>query len=145
MTIQVSCLTPEDELAEAIDLMKENKFRHIPIIDELGKLQGIVSDRDVLRHLHYAGKRPMGQQENFREHLFRVEPDFVNLKLPLERVMTHKIIHIPPGSSTYSAADTLYKSRISCLPVIDEYNNLLGIVTLTDLMSALLAIYGEKA
>ena len=145
MTIQVNCLTPQDDLAEAINLMQDNKFRHVPIIDEHGKLRGIISDRDVLRHLHYAGKRPVGRQGEFRDHLFRVNPDFINLKLPLERIMTHKVTHIPPGSSTCSAAETLRNSRVSCLPVVDKQNNLLGIVTMTDLMSALLAFYGDNA
>ena len=145
MTRPVISLTPQDDLAEAINLMQDNKFRHIPIIDEYGKLQGIISDRDILRHLHYAGKRPMAQQKKFREHLFRVDPQFVNLKLPLERIMTRKVTHIPPDNSTCDAAGTLRKLRVSCLPVVDEQNNLLGIVTMTDLMSALLAVYGEKA
>ena len=141
MTIQVISLTPQDDLAEAINLMQDNKFRHIPIIDEQGKLQGIISDRDVLRHLHYAGKRPMARQKKFRDHLFRVNPQFVNLKLPLERIMTQKVTHISPDSCTYSAAETLRKSKVSCLPVADDQNILLGIVTMTDLMSALLAVY----
>ena len=144
MTRPVISLTPQDDLAEAINLMQDNKFRHIPIIDEYGKLQGIISDRDILRHLHYAGKRPMGRQMKFREHLFRVDPEFVNLKLPLERIMTRKVTHILPDNSTCDAAETLRNLRVSCLPVVDEQNNLLGIVTVTDLMSVLLAVYGEK-
>ena len=52
---------------------------------------------------------------------------------------------LPPDSSTYSAAEILRKLRVSCLPVVDEQNTLLGIVTMTDLMSALLAVYGERA
>jgi len=141
MTRQVFSLSPQHDLAEAINLMQENKFRHIPIIDENGKLQGIISDRDILRHLHYAGKRPMGRQKKFRDHLFKVDPKFVNLKMPLERIMTQKLTHISPDSSTYSAAETLRKSKVSCLPVADDQNNLLGIVTMTDLMSALLDAY----
>jgi len=144
MTIEVNCLTPQDNLSAAMNLMQENKIRHIPILDEPGKLQGIVSDRDILRHLHYTGKRPTGQQSKFRDHLFRVNPDFVNLRLPLEQIMTHKVTHISPDKSTYSIVEILRKLKVSCLPVVDEQNNLLGIVTMTDLMYALLGVYGER-
>jgi acetoin utilization protein AcuB len=141
MTIQVISLSPQHDLAEAINLMQDNKFRHIPIIDENGKLQGIISDRDILRHLHYAGKRPMGRQKKFRDHLFRVNQKFLNIEMPLDRIMTQKVTHISPASSTYSAAETLRKTKVSCLPVADDQNNLLGIVTMTDLMAALLNVY----
>jgi CBS domain-containing protein len=145
MTKQVISLLPQDDLATAIDLMQEHKFRHIPIINEDGKLRGIVSDRDVLRQLHYAGKRPMGKESKFRDHLFRADPNFINLERPLIRMMTRTVTHVLPGMSVCDAAKILYELRLSCLPVLDEQKNLLGILTMTDLMSALLAIYGNKA
>ena len=141
MTEHVITLSPQDELFRAIDIMQENEFRHIPITDEQGGLKGIISDRDVLRHLHYAGRRPLWPQKKFRDHLFRADPDFVNLWMPLETVMTTKVNHVPPETDTYTAAKKLRKSKISCLPVVDGQNDLMGIVTVTDLMSTLLTLY----
>jgi len=143
MTEQVITLSPQDELFRAIDIMQENEFRHIPIIDEQGKLQGIISDRDVLRHLHYAGRRPLQPPKKFRDHLFKADPDFVNLWIPLETIMTAKVTHVPPEAATYTVAEKLRKSKVSCLPVADDQNNLMGIVTTTNLMSTLLTIYGR--
>lgn len=61
--------------------------------------------------------------------------------------MMRKVLHISPGCSVCEAAEILYKKKISCLPVIDEQEKLRGIVTVTDLMRALLAAYepAEKA
>ena len=143
MTDQVIFLTPQDDLSRAIDIMQEGEFRHIPITDEQGKLQGIISDRDILRQLHYAGRRPLQRQKKFREHLFRADRDFANLKMPLETIMTAKVTHVPPDTSAYTAAEKLLRSKLSCLPVVDDQNNLMGIVTTADLMSTLLTVYGQ--
>lgn len=141
MTEQVIQLTPQDNLAKAMQLMQEREFRHVPVTDEQGKLQGIVSDRDILRHLHFAGKRPLSKPEKFRAHLFRVDPKFVNLELPLERIMTRKVTHVLPSCTVFNAAEILRKTKVSCLPVLDEQGKLRGIVTTTDLMRPLLAVY----
>ena len=147
MTEQVICMEPQDSLAKAIEVMQTEKFRHVPIIDEQGKFVGLVSDRDILRNLPFAGKRPLLPAKKFREHLFATDSWTENLQQPLESVMAQKVLHILPGCSVCKAADTLYSKKISCLPVVDKQEKLLGIVTVTDLMRALLWAYepAEKA
>jgi len=147
MTEEVICLEPQDDLARAIEVMQTEKFRHVPIIDEQGKFAGLVSDRDILRNLPYAGKRTPLPPKRFREHLFATESWTKSLLLPLESVMAQKVLHISPGCSVCKAADTLYRKKISCLPVVDKREKLLGMVSVTDLMRALLCVYepAEKA
>ena len=142
MTKDVISLEIQDDLAAAIEIMQKHNFRHIPITNEDGKLRGIVSDRDILRHLHYTGKRPTGKQKIFREHLFKADPDFINLTMLLIRIMVRKVTHVLPGTSICQAAKTMRESKVSCLPVLDEQGKLLGILTTMDLISELFAIYG---
>ena len=141
MTEEVVCLTPQDDLAKALEVMQEGTFRHIPIVDEEGKLVGVVSDRDVLRHLPFARGRRRREGEGFRSSLFAVDPDDRRLKLPLEQIMTEKVVRVSRSCSICDAARTLHRMRASCLPVVDEEENIRGIVTVTDLMRALLAAY----
>ena len=147
MTEQVICLEPQDNLARAIEVMQTEKVRHVPIIDEQGKFVGLVSDRDILRNLPYAGKRAPLPPKIFREHLFATESWTKSLVLPLESVMAQKVLHISPKCSVCKAADTLYREKISCLPVVDKREKLLGMVSVTDLMRTLLCAYepSEKA
>jgi CBS domain-containing protein len=147
MTEQVICLEPQDNLARAIEVMQTEKFRHVPIIDEQGKFVGLVSDRDILRNLPFAGRRPPLMPKSFREHLFATNSRTKSLLLPLESVMAQRVLHILPGCSVCKAAETLYRKKISCLPVVDKREKLRGIVTVTDLMRALLWAYepAEKA
>jgi CBS domain-containing membrane protein len=147
MTEQVISLEPQDDLARAIEVMQDEEIRHIPIMDEQEKFVGLVSDRDILRNLPYAGRRPPSPPKRFREHLFATNTWTKCLLLPLESIMVRKVLHISPGCSVCEAAQILYKKKISCLPVIDEQEKLRGIVTVTDLMRALLTAYepAEKA
>ncbi|MCH7559161.1 MAG: CBS domain-containing protein [Planctomycetes bacterium] len=147
MTEQVICLEPQDDLARAIEVMQTKKFRHVPIIDEQGKFVGLVSDRDILRNLPYAGRRPPLPPKKFREHLFATDSWTENLQQPLDSIMVRKVSHISPRCSVCKAVDTMYRKKISCLPVVDKREKLLGIVTVTDLMRVLLSAYepAEKA
>jgi len=147
MTKQVICLEPQDNLARAIDILHTEEFRHIPIMDEQAKFVGLVSDRDILRNLPFAGRRPLSPPKRFREHLFATDSWTKSLQLPLESIMVRKVLHILPGCSVCEAAEILYRKKINCLPVVDEHEKIRGIVTVTDLMRALLAVYEptEKA
>jgi acetoin utilization protein AcuB len=135
------CLEPQDNIAKAIEVMQKAEIRHLLIKDEQGKFLGLISDRDILRRLPYAGRRPLAPPTRFREHLFAVKSWTKCLELPLEKIMKWKVQHITPGLKVLRAADILYTKKISCLPVVDKQNNLRGVLTITDLIRALLAVY----
>jgi len=141
MTNEVICLQPQDTLARAIEVLQTEEFRHVPITDEQGKMVGLVSDRDILRNLPFAGRRPPSPPKIFREHLFAATSGTRSLQLPLESFMVRKVLHILPTCRVCEAVDILYRKKVSCLPVVDEQKKLRGIVTVTNLMQALIAAY----
>ncbi len=141
MTEQIISLEPQDDLARAIEVIQNEEIRHVPIMDEQEKFVGLVSDRDILKNLPYAGRRPPSPPKKFREHLFAINSWTKSLLLPLESIMVRKVLQILPTCSVREAAEILYQKKISCLPVIDEQEKLRGIVTVTDLMRALLTAY----
>ena len=149
MTGQVVWLEEQDNLAKAMDVMQEGKFRHVPIVDKEGRLMGIISDRDILRYLpirsrqgQIQGARSAGTRaEVFRSNLFDVAPEDTSLGLPLRKIMSQEIVHVLPTCSFYDAVKMLHDMKISCLPVVDDEKKLRGIVTATDVMRGLLATY----
>jgi len=141
MSKELICLGPQDTLARAIEVTQNAEIRHLLVTDEQGKLVGLVSDRDILRNLPYVARRPPSPPKRFREHLFATRPSAKCLELPLERIMRQKVLHVMSGCGIFEAADTLFRKRIGCLPVLDDQENLRGIVSVTDLMRALLAVY----
>jgi len=141
MTEKVVCLEEQDNLAKVMDVMQQGKFRHVPIVDRQKKLVGIISDRDVLRHLPFRGCQRQPKTEVFRAGLFDVDLNEPVIKQTTNRIMKRDVVHVPPGCSFHDAVKMLHEMSISCLPVTNDEKNILGIVTVTDVMRGLLAAY----
>ena len=141
MTRRPICLKLNDTLGMAKNLMQREKFRHVLVINSEDKLAGIVSDRDILRYLPSGGWSSRLQSRMFRAQLFDVDSKAPSLDLPLAHIMTWDATHILPDCTVCDAAKKFRKKRVGCLPVLDGEKNLLGIVTVTDLMRTLLAAY----
>ena len=92
------------------------------------RLCGVISDRDVLRHLSPFAGTP-GEQRR----------DEATLKVHAHQVMTRHPITVAPWTDVLSAAEIMVERRISCLPVVDEAEKLVGVVTWKDLLHAVVA------
>lgn len=137
MAEDVVCLQEENHLAEALEVMKQKKVRHVLVVDKQRKLMGVISDRDVLRYLPYL--RPGA--DAFHERLFEVAPNNVAMKQVLRDIIKREVVSVLPSCDFYSAVRTLYDKNISCLPVTGEDKKPVGIVTVTDVMRGLQAAY----
>ena len=141
MTEQVVCLGLDDNLAAAMNEMQKGNFRHLPIVHKKDAMVGLISDRDVLRYLPFMGGQRLPGTGEFRSSLFHVDMKDPSLGLPVKSIMTRNVTHIRPGCLFYDAVKMLHELKISCLPVVDEEKKLCGIITVTDIMQALLCAY----
>ena len=137
MTGKLVTLSPEASVAEALTLCRERRIRHIPILEE-GHLVGVVTDRD-LRDASPA----LGDPERAR----------ALQKLRVKDVMTREVITADPEDSIENVAQQMYEHKIQSLPVVTEgpvvdegsvvaEEELLGIVTSSDVMRALVVLVG---
>lgn len=131
MTPKVITLKPTDSLSNAIHLMKENKIRRIPIVNDAGKLVGIVSDRDL-----------KDVSPSRASTLDIWELHYVLDKLKLGDIMTKKPVTVSPQTPIEKAALTMMEKRVEGLPVLDAKGNLVGILTEGDVFRALVEITG---
>jgi acetoin utilization protein AcuB len=125
MKQKVLTLGPEASAFEALRLCRERRIRHIPVVKD-ERLVGIISDRDLRD-----ASPPLGDPE-------RVS---TMKEIRLEDVMTRKVITTHPEDTIVHAAREMYERKIESLPVVDE-GKLLGIVTSSDVMRALIAVIG---
>jgi len=125
MTKTLVTLSPEASVAEALALCRERRIRHIPILKE-ERLVGIVSDRD-LRDASPA----LGDPERTR----------ALQGIRVGEVMTQEVITVDPQDFIENAAQEMYELKIESLPVVAE-EELLGIVTSSDMMQALVTLAG---
>lgn len=108
MILDPVTLTKEATVEDAKQNMATYKIGGIPIVNDTGKLEGIVTNRD-LRFEH-------------------------NLARPIKEVMTSKqLITVTNGTSLAEAEGILQKHKIEKLPVIDDQNNLVGLITFRDI------------
>ena len=111
MVINPITMTPDQTLADALELMKANRISGIPIVQKSGELCGILTNRDV----------------RFAE----------NPKQPVSELMTKEnLATVPLGTSQEEARRILHQRRIEKLIVVDEANRCVGLITVKDIEKA---------
>jgi CBS-domain-containing membrane protein len=116
---------------EAVALMTERGFKHVPIVDEDGHLVGIVSDRDV--------RTAIGDPaEALSRDLTELE------EMPISTVMTTPAESVSEGAPLVEVAHRLAHESIGALPVIDGNGRVVGIVSYVDVVRKLLDLVTSR-
>ena len=112
----------DDSLEYINSVFQSTGFHHV-IVLERGALAGVISDRDILRHISpFLGK------------LSELPRDASTLQRKAHQIMTRRLITISPESSIADAAEVLLRNKVSCLPVVNSKGKLKGIITSKDLL-----------
>jgi acetoin utilization protein AcuB len=115
------------KLIEAHTMMSGMGIHHLLVVDAAGKLVGVLSDRDIKKFASpFAGSKV--EDEN----------DRATLSLPVERIMSKKVISVGPEATVKQCLETLLQKSIHALPVVDDTGKLLGLVTVTDILKLFL-------
>jgi CBS domain-containing protein len=126
MTNDVITINKSDDLETAERLFKTKKIRHIPVVN--GKqIIGMISYTDLLR-ISFA--------DAVDENECDIDTTVYNM-FTIEQVMAKNLISVPSTSTIKEVAELLAKKEFHALPVIDN-NELVGIVTTTDLINYLI-------
>src|SRR5690349_14554164 len=119
MVVNPITMTPEQTLAEALELMKANRISGIPIVEKSGKLAGILTNRDV----------------RFAE----------NPRQPVSELMTREnLATVRIGTSQEEARRILHQRRIEKLLVVDGDNHCVGLITVKDIEKSVAAPLATK-
>jgi CBS domain-containing protein len=120
MTRELVTLGRNERLLVADDVMKLGRIRHLPILDEDGKLAGIVSQRDLF---HGGLLRALGYGSHARQQALEL--------LVVKEAMKTEVVTTTPETSIQDAAKLMLTQKIGCLPVL-EGERLVGILTESD-------------
>ncbi|MBM9592240.1 CBS domain-containing protein [Leptospira sp. 201903075] len=115
MSTPALSLPSTETITNCLDFMVEKKIRHLPITNESGILVGFVSDRDIL------------------EKSKSYERDWT-----VSDIMTKRVLVGSPGAEIRGVTQVLLEERIGCIPVVDDDNHPIGIITRSDLLRLLL-------
>ena len=120
MSRKVHTVERNDQLAIADALMKQERVRHLPVLDESGEVCAVVSQRDLFRG---ALLRALGFGSRSEDLMLK--------QLPVKEAMSTELQTTAPDTPVAEAARLMIERRIGCLPVV-ENRKLVGIVTETD-------------
>ena len=110
------------DLKDAIWKMEHGHFRHLPVVDEQGKLIGMLSDRDV-RLIHPS--LAVHQQGRSRGAAWSIS---------VQQAAVFDPISVKPDHSLREAAELMLRWHVGGLPVVEDHDKLVGIITYTDML-----------
>ena len=108
----VTTLSPDDDIYRAMDLLLKKKLSGAPVIDESKHLVGILSEKDCLRVVAAEAfeSLPKGKVSDY---------------------MTKEVVTLSPRSTIYDVVDRFLRSSFRRLPVVDEREAFVGVVSRT--------------
>ena len=130
MTQSIITVDVDDSIETAIMLMNQHNIRILPVREEQN-LVGIITEGDI---------KIATNIDPFQQ---RVQESLESIKRrKLSEIMIKKVITVFFDYSVEETAEVLIKNRISGVPVVDYGEQLVGIITRTDLLKAIISVTG---
>lgn len=132
MARKVSSVDKATGLLEAQSLMQRLKVRHLPVVDDHNRLVGMITDRDIRSALPYELAKGGGDA--------RERDKYAHLQVA--DAMSTDLLTVSPSHTLQDALLLLEKKRVGALPVVDDDNKIVGILSVRDLMRAFINVLG---
>jgi len=130
MSKEVITVDAEDSMQNAIFILQEQKIKILPVMKQ-GNLEGIITDRDLK-------KASPSDATTLDMH----ELMYLISKVRVGDIMKKEVITIQPDLTIEEAAAILLENRISGLPVVDKQNQLVGVITQSDIFRVIISLTG---
>jgi len=111
MTGRPRAVTPDTPLSQVAEVMEADDIGAVPVL-EGEQLRGMVTDRDIVIRAIAKGKDPNG--------------------MPVREIFSSEVITVGPDDDLSSALQLMAEHQVRRLPVVDEDNRLVGIVSQAD-------------
>ena len=132
MTQKVLTAHPDDGVRHTFFRMREDDVRHFPVVDDDNKLIGIISDRD-LRRPEWVDEAPD------ISHIYNLDDE-----LTVKDLMSTNLVVAHTYESLYKVTNVLIEHRFGALPVLNKDDELVGVLSATDLLQALEMLLAEQ-
>ncbi|USN99856.1 MAG: CBS domain-containing protein [Phycisphaeraceae bacterium] len=131
MTKHVISVSMDSTLHDVRQVFEAASFHHL-IVTEHGKVVGVMSDRDLLKHISpFVGKMAERRQ------------DVASLDRKVHQVMSRGVRTIGPDETVAEAGRRMMRDKIGCLPVVDEDRHPIGIITIRDVAKMAIEMLGD--
>lgn len=138
MTRDPIVVQPETALKEVIKILVDRSIGGLPVVDQSGKVVGVISESDLMWQETGATPPPyivLLDAVIYLESPARYEQELHKaLGQTVADVMTKDAVTIAPDKPIKEAAQLMHNRRVRRLPVVDENNQLVGILTRSDIV-----------
>ncbi len=125
MTKRVVSVEMDDSLKVVKEIFDNVNIHHLLVVEN-GKLHGVISDRDMLKAL----------SPNIGTSV-ETNRDTITLNKRVHQIMTSDPVALPPDAEILDAIEIFNNHDISCIPVVDDDNKPVGIISWRDLIKAI--------
>jgi acetoin utilization protein AcuB len=126
MTKKVIVIEPDETMDAVQDLFRKNNIHHLPVVEH-GRVTGMVSYTDYLKLLHGFTLFKTRKSDEYNDAILR--------SLLVKEVMTKQLATLKPEDTLEMAAGFFRENLFHALPVVDDDNMLVGIITTYDLIN----------
>ena len=132
MSKPVITIDSSDSMQEAINMLKQKNIHMLPVMRK-GRLTGILTDGDLKR-----ASASDATSLDIHELIYLVS------KIRVKDIMTREVITVPFDYTVEETADLLLKQKISGVPVVDHDQELMGVITQSDLFRVIISLSGLR-
>ncbi|MGL1958875.1 MAG: CBS domain-containing protein [Colwellia sp.] len=133
MSTKLVTLSMDESLSKAKEAFESNTIHHILITNDNKALTGIITDRDLYKHL----SPDVGTSKETHR-------DTSLMQKKIHQIMARNIITARKNQSLNEAVLLFYDNHISCLPIVNNKNHILGIITWRDILKVIALQYKRK-
>lgn len=132
MTTNPFTVSPDQTIPEAHEIMTQHNVKRLPVMHK-GKLVGVVSKEDIDRYTpSEATSLSMG------------EITYLLTNTKIKRIMSKDLVTISPDALLEEAATLMRDNKVSFLPVVDNKNKMVGIITESDIFDSFIELLGFR-
>ena len=145
MTGELLSVRPDASVFEAIRVMLDHRISGLPVIDDAGRLIGILTEGDLLRRSETGTERHRPRWLEILMGPGRMAGEYVRTHgRKVGEIMTREVVSVTPESGLNEIVELMERRRIKRVPVLDG-DKLVGIVTRADLVRAFVRSDAEIA
>ncbi len=147
MTEPVISVKAETSLKEAAEILDDNSFSGMPVVDDEDRLIGILSETDIWRFT----QQIIGQPLRDPHQVFTKSKEVLHVDIThrgvevielvasttVETLMTTEVISVTEDTPVYEVSRLMEENDINRVPVVDAQKRLKGIITRADLITAM--------
>lgn len=140
MRSEVATVHPDDPVTQVVELLLDKDFTAVPVVDDQGKVVGMVSDSDLLTRGGMNVTISLKKATDL-DYVRELHQSLGSPNHKVSEVMTRDVVTVTPDVILGRAARLMVEKHVKRLPVVDSDGKLVGILGRLDVLNTIAAVH----